>query len=176
MGSVQTAPASHSCYAARRATLQRAAPIPRACGSRAPQEEAYPLCLKSDVLGWSRDDLASVNQPAANRCVGVDAPVAQEWPVAPNLFERLQVDVSDQNLFAIVRALRQHASEWIAKERPAPKFQPLSRSRLAANVAGFKSYAIHHRDVDAIRNGMRALNGTPRVMLRHTELGLLRRM
>src|SRR5689334_15934227 len=38
------------------------------------------------------------------------------------------------------------------------------------------AHSIYHADIDAVSDGMRALNGAPRVVLRSTELGLLRRV
>ena len=73
-------------------------------------------------------------------------------------------------------AFGQHATEGIAEKRSAPEFEALARSRLAADVAGFKSDAVHHRDIDAVGDGMGALDGAPGVVLGHTELGLLRGM
>ena len=43
-----------------------------------------------------------VDQPVGNGCVAVDASIAQKGPVAPDVFECLQIDVANQDLFAVV--------------------------------------------------------------------------
>ena len=68
------------------------------------------------------------------------------------------------------------AAERIAEERGAPELQPISRGGFAADVAGFVSYAIYDRHVDAVGDGVGALNGSPRVVLGLAELGFLRGM
>ena len=46
-------------------------------------------------------------------------------------------------------------------------------ARLAADIAGFEADAVHHADVDAVGDGVGALDGAPGVVLRRAELGLL---
>src|ERR1700722_3904529 len=75
-----------------------------------------------------------------------------------------------------MRAFRDHPSKGIAEKRSAPKLKPLARCRLAAHVAGFKPYAVNHCHINAIGNGMSALNRAPGVMLSHSELSFLRGM
>ena len=48
----------------------------------------------------------SIEKPAGDAAVGVDAAVAQEGPVAPGLFERVGIALRDQDLFAVMRAPR----------------------------------------------------------------------
>ena len=43
-----------------------------------------------------------INYAAGDWPVGVDAAVAQERPIAANVFERFQIDIADQDFLAIV--------------------------------------------------------------------------
>src|ERR1700733_2531215 len=70
--------------------------------------------------------LASINQPVANGGIRVNPAVAQERPVAANIFQSLQIDISHQDFFTIVRGFGQHAPERIAEKRSAPEFQSLA--------------------------------------------------
>src|SRR4029453_6531423 len=97
--------------------------------------------------------------------VGVDAPIAQEGPVAPRLADQPAVAFDDQDLLAVLAGARQHTTEWIADERTAPELQ-----------AAFDADAIDRRDEHAVGDRMRALNGLPRRILRLAVLCLLARM
>src|ERR1700675_2380091 len=88
----------------------------------------------------------------------------------------MQVDFAEQNFFLVVRSFREHAPEWITEKRTSPEFEPFPRHRVAADVASFEAYAIHHANINSVRDGVRALNGAPSVMLRLAEFGLLRGM
>src|SRR5206468_3265866 len=68
----------------------------------------------------------SIDQPAGDLGVAVDTAVAQEGPVAAGVFNRGQVDFTDQNLFLVVRSFGDHPAERIAKERASPEFQTIS--------------------------------------------------
>src|ERR1700680_4365801 len=83
--------------------------------------------------------LLSVEKAARNRRIRINPAVAQERPVAADVFEGLQVNISDKNFFAVVRCLGDDAAEGIAKKRAAPELEPMTRSRLAAHVASFKA-------------------------------------
>ena len=45
-------------------------------------------------LGVFDTDLTSVQQSTGDGGVGINTPVAQEWPVAANVLEGLQVDIA----------------------------------------------------------------------------------
>src|SRR5205809_692383 len=98
-----------------------------------------PFTPKLSVEGllrfFSTEILPLIDQSVCDGSVAVDAAVAQERPVASNVFQSLQVHVADQNLLAIVRSFRQHASKRIAEERSTPELKPLSRSRFATDVS-----------------------------------------
>ena len=118
----------------------------------------------------------SINQPVGDLGIAVDAAVTQERPVAADLFYGAQVDFGYQNLFFVVGSFSDDTAKRVAEERGAPEFQAISRSRFAADVSGFVSYAIYHRHVNAVGDGVGALNGTPGVVLGLAKLGFLRRM
>ena len=117
-----------------------------------------------------------VDQPVCDRPIGVDATVAQEGPVAANVFQCFQIHIADENLLAVVRGFGEHSAEGIAEERSAPELESLAGGRLAANVAGFEADSVHDRDVDSVGNRVRALDGAPGIVLSDAKLGLLRRM
>src|ERR1700722_2378765 len=172
MGSVRTYPANLRDGAATPARWHRAAPIRRACAGTQTDLKRY---LKSGLRQSSRRFLPSVQKPTRDRSIRIDPPVAQERPVAADIFEGFQVDVADQNFFAVVRGFGYDAAKRIAEKRSTPKFKSMTRRRFAADVASLKTNAIHHRDIDAIRDGVGALNGAPGVVLSDAELGFLGR-
>ena len=61
----------------------------------------------------------------------------------------------------------------IGDERSAPELQAFAGSFVAANIAGLEADAIRHGDINAIGDGVRALNGAPRIVLRLAVLRLL---
>src|SRR3954454_4462368 len=75
-----------------------------------------------------------------------------------------------------MRSFGEHTPERIAKKRSAPELQALPGCGIPANVAGFKTNAIHDGHIHTISNSMGALNRAPGIVLRDTELSLLRRM
>ncbi len=56
----------------------------------------------------------SIDQPAGDAAIAVDAAIAQEGPIAPDVFQRLQVDFTYQDLFFVVRGLCNDPPEGIA--------------------------------------------------------------
>src|SRR5208283_2112045 len=85
----------------------------------------------------------------------------------------MQVDFAQQNLFLVGRSFGKHAAEGVAEERSSPEFEAFAGGGIAADVAGLKANAIHDSDIDAVRNGVRPLNGAPGIMLRFAKLSLL---
>src|SRR5438093_3717148 len=117
-----------------------------------------------------------IQQPARNRGITVDSPVAQDWPVPADVFQRFQITFPKQNLFFVVRRLCDYPPERITNERPTPKLKPYARRRVPTNVSGLMSHSIHNRDIHAVSNRMCALNGAPGIILRLAKLRFLRRM
>src|SRR6202044_3292681 len=105
-GSARSGPANRRDCAARRPRWPRVVPTRRACGS--PGRAA-----------WA----ASVEHAPADRAVSVDAPIAQERPVAAHFFDAPRVALGDQNFLAVVRGFRDHLAEGLGHERAAPEFQ-----------------------------------------------------
>ncbi len=58
-------------------------------------------------------DAESIDHPARDRGVAVDPPVAQERPVPADVFQLLQIDFTNQNLFFVMRSLGDHSAERI---------------------------------------------------------------
>src|SRR5882724_9151013 len=117
-----------------------------------------------------------VNQPTGDRSIGIDAAVTQEGPVAADIFEVSQVHFAEQDLFFVMRSFGDDATKRVTKEGSSPEFEAFSGNRIAADVPRFESHAIHHAYVDAVGDSVGPLDGSPRIVLRDTELGLLRRM
>src|SRR5438105_10458665 len=111
-----------------------------------------------------------------NRAVAINAAIAQEGPIAPDLFHRLQINLADQYLFFIVQAFGQHLSKGIAQERSAPEFQSGAGRRLAAHISVLMTHAIYHCHIHTVSDGMGALNGSPGIMLASAVLRFFRRM
>ena len=123
-----------------------------------------------------RDKLVLVEKAVRDRCIAVDTAVAKERPVAPDVFERFEIDIAEKNFLAVMRSLGQNTAKGVGKKRSAPELKALARCRLATDVARFKADPIYDRNVNSIGDGMRALNRAPGIVLRDTELGLLRWM
>src|SRR5437879_3977835 len=88
----------------------------------------------------------------------------------------MQIDLAEQNFFLVVRSFRKHAPEGVAEKRTSPKLESFAGHRIAADIAGLKADAIHHADINAVRDRVRPLDGAPGVVLRLAEFSLLRGM
>src|SRR6185369_6259934 len=111
-----------------------------------------------------------VKETAFDAAVGVNAPVAQERPVAPHIFDALAVHFADENLFLVNGALGDDDAERVGEKRRAPELDARTAGR--ALVAD----AVDRRDIDAVGDGVRALDGAPRVALLRAELIFLVRV
>src|SRR5690349_9299773 len=114
----------------------------------------------------------SIQEPARNRGVALNSAVAQKRPVTPGVFQQLQIAFADQNFFVVVRGFGDDAAEGISKERSTPEFQTLALRAIAAYFAELMTYAVYRGHEDAIRNGVGALDGPPRLVLSFAVLGL----
>src|SRR5580698_4469251 len=89
--------------AATRAKWPRAAPTPRACGSRGHGEffqrvdPAWLLALFSRWV-WAR----GINKPLRDGRVSIHAAIAQKGPVAARLLNQRAIDFAEHNFFCIV--------------------------------------------------------------------------
>src|ERR1035437_2512287 len=88
----------------------------------------------------------------------------------------MQVHFAEQNFFLVVGSFGEHAAEGVAEKRPSPEFEAFARRGIAANVTSFKANAIHHADINAVRDRVRPLDGAPGIMLRLAEFSFLRGM
>src|SRR5947209_9800806 len=87
-----------------------------------------------------------------------------------------QIALANQDFFLIVRRFHNHASKRIAEERSTPEFQAFTLSTVAANISELMTHAIDHADKNAISNGVRTLDGAPRIVLHRSELGFFVRV
>src|SRR5690348_3039234 len=75
-----------------------------------------------------------------------------------------------------MRCLCDDAAEGIAKKRAAPELQAVALRAIAADVAELVPNPVHHPDEHAVRNGVRALDGPPGVLLRFPIFSFFVRM
>src|ERR1700730_14850342 len=100
--------------------------------------------MRWDVIRLPRRaSVFSVEKAARDRAVGVDAPIAQERPVAPRLLDARAIAFHDQNLLLGWRRLLEDRAERIGHERSAPELDP------TVGVP-FMTDAIASRDVDTV--------------------------
>ncbi len=99
--------------------------------------------------------------------IGVDAAVAEEGPVAARFFALRGVALDNENFFFVVGGFGEDAAEGIGDERISPEFE----TGVAFFRFAFVADAIDDRDVNAVGDGVRALDGAPGVELRGAEFG-----
>ncbi len=87
-----------------------------------------------------------------------------------------RIDFAEKNLFRVVRGLRDDAAEGIGEEAAAPELKARTLDAIAAHIPVLVANAVHPGNVDAVGNGVGALNRLPCIVLRCAELILLRRM
>src|SRR6266404_2688063 len=98
--------------------------------------------------------------------VRVDAAVAQKRPIAARVFAFRGIALNDENFFFVVRGFGENLPEGIGDKGIAPELQP----RIAFLRLAFKSHAIDDRSVDAVGDGMAALDRFPGIELCGAEL------
>ena len=108
--------------------------------------------------------------------VRIDAAVAQKGPVAARVFNQAEVDLADQNLLCVMRGLGDDAAKRIGQKAAAPELEARPGGAIAANVAMLVADAVHAGHVDAVGDGVGALDGLPRVVLRCAKLVFLCRV
>src|SRR5579864_560788 len=150
-----------------------AVPIRRACGSR--ESGAWAAGLRSSSCATSIWK-PSVQKPLRDAGIAINTAVAQEWPVAADVFQMLQVALADQDFFLVVRRLNDDPSKGVAEKRSAPEFQALALGAIAADIAKLVANPVDHADKHAVGDGMGALNCPPCVMLHSSELSFLVRV
>lgn len=100
-----------------------------------------------------------VEEPFGDVAVGVDAAVAEEGPVAADFVLQLGIALVDEDLFLVARCFGEDPAKRVGEERVAPEFE--------ACISGpfFEADAVDRGDVDAVGDGMAALDGLPCVEL-----------
>src|SRR3954447_8100143 len=83
---------------------------------------------------------------------------------------------ADDELFLLVRGLCNKAAKRVSQKAAAPELQARSIGTIAQNVTVLMAHSIHGRHVDAVGDGMGALNGLPGVVLGRAEFFFLRRV
>src|SRR5207245_7646848 len=107
-----------------------------------------------------------------NWLVGIDAPVAQERPVAAGFLAPGGVAFDDEDFLFIARSFGDNLTERIGDKGMAPEFQ----SRVTFLGFAFESHAVHNRRIYTIGDRMAPLNGPPSIELRVAKLRFLVRM
>src|SRR5436190_1229285 len=107
-----------------------------------------------------------VDRAPSDVAEGIDATIAQEWPVAAHVFHPPPVAFDDQQFFRFVAGLLQYHAERIRHERPAPELEPAFGRALVAD-------AVDRGDKNAVGDRVAALHRLPGVVLGYAELNLL---
>src|SRR3569832_424861 len=100
--------------------------------------------------------------------IGIDAPVAQIRPDASHGLAAREVRVGDQYLGTVVRA-REHLALRPRDEAVSPKLNALG----VARGVGFEADAIARQHGQTVGDGVRTLDGDPRLALTQLFVGVL---
>src|SRR5438270_1818666 len=106
---------------------------------------------------------ALIDHSLLNSSVGIDAPIAQEWPMGTMFIHPFPFNIGSYDFFTINRALRKNFAAWRADETLPPEFNPVTSGRR------FVTDPIRRRNEAAIRNGVAAHHRLPCRKLRSTE-------
>src|SRR6476646_12087574 len=162
---LRISPASQFCYAARPAMWRREAPTRPACDSRVHEGSVARFATLSTG--------PSIQKPACDAAVAVNAAVAQKGPVTADIFQVFQIALANQDLLFVMRRLNNDPSKGIAKEGAAPELQAFTCRAIAPDVTHLMSHAVDRTNKNAIGDGVRPLDRTPCIMLRCAEFSLL---
>src|SRR6266487_3445308 len=112
----------------------------------------------------------SIEQTLLDSRVGINTPVAQEWPMRPIFVYAIPVDFAANDLFSIHRSLGDDFAVGTADEALSPEFNAIA--------AGwrFVTDSVCCGDVATVRNRVTALNCFPRRMLRCAKFFFFARM
>src|SRR5690606_39150382 len=100
--------------------------------------------------------LLLIDIPACDGLIGINPPVAQEWPMGAVAVCGVQIDSSHANFFTVVWSLIENASEGITHKRTSPEFH---------GPVLLLAHTIDANNVDAVRHGVTTLYGLPCVEL-----------
>ena len=112
----------------------------------------------------------AIDKPPRNRPVRIDAPVAQEWPVAARILHQLQIHLANQNLLRSCAAFATTRPNGSAMKLPPQNSSPGPSARLPSTSPCSMAHAVHRGHVNAVGNGVRALDRLPRLILRRAKL------
>src|SRR5205823_3678218 len=102
-----------------------------------------------ELLGAEKE-VTSAQPPLRQIPIRIDPPVAQERPVAADLFHLARLARGPDDFLAVVPPLGEKCAEGIADERRAPEIEPTAFGAFMAN-------AVDGSHVDAVGDGVRAL-------------------
>ena len=106
-----------------------------------------------------------IQQPLGKAAIGIDAAVAKKGPVGAGDVDFLEIYQDDEDFVAVGTGFGQDLAGSASDEALAPKLDSSSAGRfLDADAVGYA-------DVTAIRDGVRALDCFPRVVLRFAVFG-----
>ena len=160
-GWARTCPASPSGCAASRARWPRAAPTPPACGRPGRRGRGR----------GSPSALLPVDVPLVDPGVGVDAAVAQERPVRRTSSMRGRSTSPTR-----ISSRSVEASAITTPNGSARNDEPQNSSPSPPSARDLVADAVDGRDVDAVRDRVRALDGLPGLALGGAVLRLLARV
>src|SRR5690606_4005867 len=93
--------------------------------------------------------------------VGVDAPVAQEWPDAAHRVGACTIDPGDQQFRFIDSGTRDELALWAGDETRPPEL----RAATDAIGIGLEADPVARQDGQAVSDGVAALDGDPGIAL-----------
>ncbi len=117
-----------------------------------------------------------VDEPAGDGAVAVDAAVAQEGPVAADIFHLLASTSPTRISSLSCDASASTTPKGSQKNERAPEFEPCAFHFVAADVSGLVSNAIHDGDKNSVGDSVRALDSPPGIVLRRAVLFFFCRM
>ena len=91
-----------------------------------------------------------------NGCIGVDAAVAEEGPIAAHVVHDFGIALGNEDLFVGGGGLGDDAAKGIGDKGVAPEFE-------AAFGSAFVARAVDGGDIDTVRDGVGTLHGAPSV-------------
>ena len=111
-----------------------------------------------------RSLMLSVDEPAAQIAVGIDAAIAQERPVHTGVLRLAEVDRRDQNGSLGSRRAREHGPARCGHKALSPKIDAVPRGRPRRRL---EPGAVNRHDVTSVGNGVGALRDLPGLVLLH---------
>ena len=94
----------------------------------------------------------------------------------PDRLDLAGVDLRDQDFLAIVGGLGDDPAEWVGDERAPPELDAGPLDAIAPDVAVLVANTVGRSDVEAVRDGVSALDRLPGIVLGLAELRLLGRV